>query len=102
MFSDIVGYAGLMGESERRGLLARSQHREIVAPIVNLHNGEVLETTADEILSIFSTVLDAIRAALLIETELETRADFRLHIPSDAPGLECDRAYSWAGRIAHV
>lgn len=80
MFSDIVGYAGLMGESERRGLLARSQHREIVAPIIKLHNGEVLETKADEILSIFSTVLDAIRAALLIETELETSADFRLHI----------------------
>ena len=44
MFTDIVGYAALMAESEAKGLRVRERHRALVRPLVEAYRGESTTT----------------------------------------------------------
>ncbi len=48
MFTDIVGYAALMAESEEKGLAARERHRTLVRPLVEQYHGESIEARVTE------------------------------------------------------
>lgn len=80
MFTDIVGYTGLMAESEDRGLRARERHRQVVRPLVEQFHGESIEARGDESLSVFATALDAVSCALAIDEHLRDDPELSLHI----------------------
>lgn len=81
MFTDIVGYTALMGESEERGLRARERHRALIRPLVEQHRGESIEARGDESLSLFSSALDAVRCALALQERLQQDPEpLRLHV----------------------
>ena len=63
LFTDIVGYAALMAESEERGRAARRRHRELVGAFVGQFHGESIEARGDESLSVFQSALDAVNCA---------------------------------------
>ncbi len=56
LFTDLVGSAALMAESEEAGLRARPRHRELVREQVEQHSGEFIEAKADE--TLFGSALD--------------------------------------------
>ena len=80
MFTDVVGYAALMAESEERGRRTRQRHREIVRPLVEQHGGEWIEAPGDESLSTFPSALEAVRCALAVQAALRDDAVLRLRI----------------------
>ena len=53
MFTDIVGYTALMGESEARGHRVRARQGEILRPLVQQYRGEWISHVGDETLASF-------------------------------------------------
>ena len=64
MFTDIQGYTSLMQESETRALEVRKKHREIFQASTAEFNGELINYYGDGTLSIFSSVIKAVRCAI--------------------------------------
>ena len=82
--ADLVGYSRLVGEDEE-GTLARLRalRMSLVDPKISEHRGRIIKTTGDELLVEFSSVVDAVRAAVEIqagvrESERDTAEDQRL------------------------
>ena len=82
--ADLVGYSRLVGEDEE-GTLARLRALPVslVDPKINEHRGRIVKTTGDGLLVEFSSVVDAVRAAVEIqagvrESERDTAEDQRL------------------------
>ena len=59
MFTDIVGSAALMADSEPVGLRAKQRHRTIVRSHLARYRGELIEALGDETLSLFASTLGA-------------------------------------------
>ena len=60
MFTDIVGYTGLMEKDEQRAFEILKKNREIHQPIINKYNGKLIKELGDGILASFPTVSDAL------------------------------------------
>ncbi len=74
--SDVAGYSRLTGLDEE-GTVARLRalKRELLDPTVAAHRGRVVKTTGDGMLAEFASVVDAVRAGIAVQSEMETRAD---------------------------
>jgi class 3 adenylate cyclase len=72
--ADVVGYSKLMGQDEA-GTLAALKHcrRELFDPSVERHRGRVFKVIGDGILAEFTSVVDAVRCALDIQTAIQRR-----------------------------
>lgn len=71
---DIVGYSRLMAEDEAATYSnLRAVLDEIVAPAVELHAGRIFKTTGDGFLAAFSSVNEALAAAVLIQDGFAAR-----------------------------
>jgi class 3 adenylate cyclase len=64
MFTDVVGYTALTERDEAAAVRVREQHRELVKTLVHQFDGEVVDATGDESLSIFPSALRAVDCAL--------------------------------------
>ena len=69
--ADMVGYSARM-EADEAGTLARhnSVRAEIIDPLIDEHRGRVFKLTGDGILAEFSSVIDAVNAAISIQRAL--------------------------------
>jgi adenylate cyclase len=66
--ADVVGYARLMGEDEAGTLAALRAHRaEIFDPVIAEHGGRLVKLMGDGALVEFSSVVNAVEAALAIQ-----------------------------------
>ncbi len=63
MFSDIVGYTALMGESEQRGRRVRERHRAVLGPLADRHHRQIVDENGDELVPSFPSALDAVNCA---------------------------------------
>jgi class 3 adenylate cyclase/pimeloyl-ACP methyl ester carboxylesterase len=74
MATDMVGYSRLM-EIDERGVLTRQKghRRELIDPEIKSNRGEIVKTTGDGMLVVFSSVRDAVRCALDIQSEMRRR-----------------------------
>jgi TolB-like protein/class 3 adenylate cyclase len=74
--SDVVGYSRLAGADEE-GTVARLRalRRDPIDPTIAAHRGRVVKTTGDGMLIEFASVVDAVRAAIAVQNEMEKRAD---------------------------
>ncbi len=80
MFTDIVGYTALMGKDERKAFEFLNKNRQIQKPIIEEYNGRFIKELGDGILASFSTMSDAVAAAIKIQQACNASKEFRLRI----------------------
>ena len=80
MFTDVVGYTALTERDETAAVRVREQHRELIQTLVHQFDGEVVDATGDESLSVFPSALRAVDCALAVQGALKSYADLRVRI----------------------
>jgi adenylate cyclase len=72
--ADVAGYSRLMGRDESGTLAAlRLLRREVIDPLIDTHGGRIVKTTGDGLLLEFSSVVDAMRCVLKVQTAMATK-----------------------------
>jgi adenylate cyclase len=74
--ADVVGYSALM-EHDEAGTLARlfALRAQVVEPLIAKHDGRVFKTTGDGVLAEFGSAVNAVHAAIAVQSALATRPD---------------------------
>jgi len=80
MFTDIVGYTAMMGESEERALHARRINREIHQQRIEGAGGTWIKEMGDGTLASFTTITQAVRAAIDIRKICKHQLDIELKV----------------------
>ncbi|MDX1685056.1 MAG: tetratricopeptide repeat protein [Saprospiraceae bacterium] len=80
MFTDIVGYTALMGNDEDKAFQILNKNREIQRPIIEQFNGRWIKEIGDGVMASFSTVSDAVNAAIKIQNESRNIPELKLTI----------------------
>jgi adenylate cyclase len=80
MFTDIVGYTALMQNDEATAVKARARHREVFDKEHKLHPGEILQYYGDGTLSVFQSVVEAVKCAIVIQRELQKGEEVPMRI----------------------
>ncbi|MBT4269629.1 MAG: hypothetical protein HOD85_35935 [Deltaproteobacteria bacterium] len=80
MFTDMVGYTALMQKNEELAKKNRDKHREVLQNSISEHFGEILQYYGDGTLSIFESVIEAVKCAVEIQTELQKEPPVPLRI----------------------
>jgi len=80
MFTDIVGYTGLMGEDEQKALELLKKNRLVQRPIIEKFKGRWLKEIGDGVLASFNTVSDAVYCAGAIQKACENEPNLKLRI----------------------
>ena len=74
--ADVVGYSRLMEDNEEATIQAINAFRQSISTLVDQHRGRVIDTTGDNLLAEFSSVVDAVKCAVKIQKEMhEQNAD---------------------------
>jgi adenylate cyclase len=71
--ADVVGYSRLMAEDETATVKTIASYREIIASLIKQHRGRVVDSPGDNVLSEFSSVVDAVQCAVAVQNEIQTR-----------------------------
>ena len=71
--ADVVGYSRLMGDDEEATIEVLVDRREVFSERVENHNGRVVDTAGDSVLSVFDSVVEAVRCAVEIQITLSER-----------------------------
>lgn len=72
--ADVAGYSRLMGIDEEGTLTRLTEHRRhVVDPSVVRNRGRVVKTTGDGLLAEFTSVVDAVRCAVEVQTNMASR-----------------------------
>ncbi len=80
MFTDVVGYAAITERDEASAVRIREAHRNLVRTLVKQFDGEVVDVTGDESLSIFASALRAVDCAMALQGALRSDPDLRVRI----------------------
>ena len=80
MFTDIVGYTALMGNDEQKAFELLNINRSIQKPTIEEFNGRWIKELGDGVMASFSTVSDAVNAAIKIQEDCNTAKKFQLRI----------------------
>lgn len=70
MFTDIVGYTAMMQKNEQEAISLLERHQAILEEKVSEHHGDLVSYYGDGSLSMFSSVSDAVQAAIEIQETL--------------------------------
>ncbi|MBN1340872.1 MAG: tetratricopeptide repeat protein [Bacteroidales bacterium] len=70
VFTDIVGYTKRMEESEQNTMELLKQQREIIFPLVQQYEGEIIKELGDGLLMMFSSAIQAVRFAIEVQEKL--------------------------------
>ncbi|MCX6151977.1 MAG: tetratricopeptide repeat protein [Ignavibacteriales bacterium] len=90
MFTDIVGYTLLMQENEKSAKELRDRHRRVLEKCVLLHKGSILQYYGDGTLTIFGSVIEAVKCAISIQKELQKEPKIPLRIGIHAGDIVYD------------
>jgi len=80
MFTDIVGYTAIMGESEEKALHIRRINREIHQQKIEAVGGTWLKEMGDGTLASFTTITEAVQAAIEIRRICQQELDIELKV----------------------
>ncbi|HEY6436130.1 MAG TPA: adenylate/guanylate cyclase domain-containing protein, partial [Ignavibacteriaceae bacterium] len=80
MFTDIVGYTALMGNDEQKAFTILNKNRALQKPIIEQYHGRWIKELGDGVMTSFSTVSDAVNAAIKIQEACAISNDFQLRI----------------------
>ncbi len=70
--ADVVGYSKLMSDDEAATVETISKYRAEIESIVNRHEGRVVNAPGDNILAEFVSAVEAVQAAVEIQSAIET------------------------------
>jgi adenylate cyclase len=107
--ADVKGYSRLMGEDEDFTVSTLTAYREIMTTLIDQHRGRVVDSPGDNLLAEFASAVNAVRCAVEIQTELETknaelpesrRMEFRIGINLGDVIEEGERIYGDGVNIA--
>src|ERR1044072_6478005 len=80
--ADVAVYSRLMGSDESGTLAAlKSLRQEVIDPAIASHGGRIVKTTGDGLLLEFSSVVNAVRCAVEVQTAIAERSG---EIPDDS------------------
>ena len=71
MFADIAGYTALMQEDEKLALQLRRKFQDKLEKEVTEYNGRILDFRGDGALCTFTSTIEAVRAALAVQLEMQ-------------------------------
>jgi class 3 adenylate cyclase/TolB-like protein/Flp pilus assembly protein TadD len=80
VFTDIVGYTALMGTNEEKAFDLIKRNRDIHLEAIEPHNGRLVKELGDGMLLSFSSVSDAMHAAMHIQESCAKTTDIHLRI----------------------
>ncbi|HZI54738.1 MAG TPA: adenylate/guanylate cyclase domain-containing protein, partial [Chitinophagaceae bacterium] len=72
MFADIVGFTSMMQEDEALAMRLRNKLQKKLEEEVTTHKGRILEFKGDGALCSFSSTIEAVRAALSLQLDMQT------------------------------
>jgi adenylate cyclase len=72
MFADIAGYTALMQEDEKLALDLRRKFQDKLEKEVTACNGRILDFRGDGALCTFTSTIEAVKAALAVQLEMQT------------------------------
>ena len=67
MFTDMEGYTALMQKNEQAAIERRNRHREVFENAMADHGGNIIQYYGDGTLSIFSSAIHAVNAAVAMQ-----------------------------------
>ncbi len=70
MSADVAGYSRLMGDDERATMERLNACREVFRRHISNHDGRTVDTSGDSVLSVFGSVVEAVRCAVDVQGEL--------------------------------
>jgi adenylate cyclase len=73
MFTDIVGYSALTQRNEALALELLAEHRNILRPFFDKHDGIEIETAGDSFFVEFNSAVEAVNCAIEIQKTLDDR-----------------------------
>jgi len=71
--ADVEGYSRLMGEDEESTVRTLTAYREVMATLIQQHNGKVLDSPGDNLMAEFVSVVDAVQCAVAVQKEINAR-----------------------------
>ncbi len=71
--ADVKGYSILMADDEVATVKTLTAYRDLISSLTRKHQGRVVDSPGDNILAEFGSVVDAVRCAVEIQEELQTR-----------------------------
>lgn len=71
MFTDLVGYSSMMNADQRDTISQLENYRAILCPIIESHQGTIIEFAGDSIFSRFNSAVDAVDAGVEIQRALQ-------------------------------
>ena len=80
MFTDIVGYTAIMGNDENKAFDLLNKNRRMQKPIIEEYGGRWIKELGDGVMASFSTVTDAVAAAIKIQEACNQQKEFLLRI----------------------
>jgi adenylate cyclase len=107
--ADVKGYSLLMGEDDVSTVRTLEAYREIIAEVIQHYRGRVVDSTGDNMLAEFASVVDAVESAVDIQNKLKIKnADlpdhrkmaFRMGINLGDVIMEGERIYGDGVNIA--
>jgi len=80
MFTDMVGYTALMQEDEDKARELIQRHRDLMKPIIEKYNGEILQYVGDGTFCSFESAIESAKCAIEIQKELKSDKEISLRI----------------------
>lgn len=71
MFVDIIGYTAIMQKNEQEAFRMRKLLRKVLDRQIQAHEGRLIQYYGDGALSLFTSALESVKAALKIQVELK-------------------------------
>ena len=71
--ADVEGYSRLMGEDEAATVHTLTAYRAAIQTLVQEHRGRVVDSSGDNVLAEFASVVEAVQCAVAIQRDLGVR-----------------------------
>ncbi len=107
--ADVEGYSRLMGEDEEATIRTLNFYRQQMTVTIQGHRGRVVDSPGDNLLAEFTSVVDAVQCAVVIQTTLrlenadlpqQRRMEFRIGINLGDVVVDGERIYGDGVNIA--
>ena len=72
--ADVVGYSRLMGDDEESTIQTLNTYRDIMTTLIEHHRGSVVDAVGDNLLSEFTSAVDAVQCAVAIQIKLKNQS----------------------------